>query len=101
MGYKLSKRSLSRLEGVDERLVTVVKYAMSVTKQDFSVICGLRTMDEQKALVAKGASHHSHYRFSGEWRGAITRCDCMCFRRKFRYDWNNLVSWVVGIRRCT
>ena len=56
MGYKLSKRSLSRLEGVDERLATVVKYAMSVTKQDFSVICGLRTMAEQKALVAKGAS---------------------------------------------
>ena len=56
MGYKLGKRSLSNLEGVDERLVTVVKYAMSVTKQDFSVICGLRTMAEQKALVAKGAS---------------------------------------------
>jgi len=56
VGYKLGKRSLSRLEGVDERLVTVVKYAIGVTKQDFSVICGLRTIEEQKALVAKGAS---------------------------------------------
>ena len=56
MGYKLGNRSVSNLEGVDERLVTVVNYAISVTKQDFSVICGLRTMDEQKALVAKGAS---------------------------------------------
>jgi|TARA_R110000796_G_scaffold32310_6_gene84762 peptidoglycan L-alanyl-D-glutamate endopeptidase CwlK len=56
MGYKLGKRSLSNLDGVDERLVTVVKYAIGVTKQDFSVICGLRTMAEQKALVAKGAS---------------------------------------------
>ena len=56
MGYKLGKRSLSRLEGVDERLATVVRYAIGVTKQDFSVICGLRTMAEQKALVAKGAS---------------------------------------------
>ena len=56
MGYKLSKGSLSKLEGVDERLVTVVKYAIGVTKQDFSVICGLRTTEEQKALVAKGAS---------------------------------------------
>ena len=36
MGYKLGKRSLSRLEGVDESLVTVVKYAIGVTKQDFS-----------------------------------------------------------------
>ena len=56
MGYKLSKRSLSRLEGVDERLIGIVKYAIGVTKQDFSVICGLRTIDEQRALVAKGAS---------------------------------------------
>ena len=56
MGYKLGKRSLSNLEGVDERLATVVRYAIGVTKQDFSVICGLRTMDEQRALVAKGAS---------------------------------------------
>jgi len=56
MGYKLGKRSLSRLEGVNDDLVTVVKYAIGVTKQDFSVICGLRTIDEQRALVAKGAS---------------------------------------------
>ena len=56
MGYKLGKRSLSRLEGVNESLVTIVKYAIGVTKQDFSVICGLRTIEEQKALVAKGAS---------------------------------------------
>ena len=57
MGYRLGKRSLSRLEGVNERLmVTVVKYAIGVTKQDFSVICGLRTVEEQRALVAKGAS---------------------------------------------
>jgi len=56
MGDKLGKRRLSRLEGVNDDLVTVVKYAIGVTKQDFSVICGLRTIDEQRALVAKGAS---------------------------------------------
>ena len=56
MSYKLGKRSLDRLIGVDERMVAVVKYAINVTKQDFSVICGLRTIEEQKALVAKGAS---------------------------------------------
>ena len=56
MSYKLGKRSLSKLEGVDERMVAVVKYAIGVSKQDFSVICGLRTIEEQRALVAKGAS---------------------------------------------
>ena len=52
--YKLSKRSLSKLQGVDERLVEVVKRAIEITKQDFSVICGLRTIEEQRKLLAKG-----------------------------------------------
>jgi peptidoglycan LD-endopeptidase CwlK len=56
MSFKLSNRSLSRLEGVDERLIEVVKHAITVTKTDFGVICGLRTIEEQEALVAKGAS---------------------------------------------
>lgn len=56
MTYKLGNRSKEKLEGVDERMVSIVRYAINVTKQDFSVICGLRTMDEQRALVAKGAS---------------------------------------------
>ena len=56
MAFKLSKRSLGRLEGVDERMVRVVKTAITVSKIDFGVICGLRTIAEQKELVAKGAS---------------------------------------------
>jgi len=56
MSYKLGKRSKEKLEGVDERMVSIVRYAVSVTKQDFSVICGLRTRREQEALVKKGAS---------------------------------------------
>jgi len=56
MSFKLSTRSLGRLEGVDERLVTVVKAAIHTSKIDFGVICGMRTLEEQRALVEKGAS---------------------------------------------
>lgn len=56
MTFKLSRRSLDRLEGIDERLQAVVKQAITLTKTDFGVIQGLRTLDEQKELVAKGAS---------------------------------------------
>ena len=56
MGYKLGKGSQKKLEVIDERMAAVVRYAIGVSKQDFSVICGLRTIEEQKALVAKGAS---------------------------------------------
>ena len=56
MAFNLSQRSLDKLEGVDERLVAVVKYAITETKVDFGVIQGLRTIEEQRELVAKGAS---------------------------------------------
>ena len=56
MSFKLSSRSISRLEGVDSGLITVVNAAIDMTKVDFGVTCGMRTVAEQEALVAKGAS---------------------------------------------
>jgi len=56
MTYKLSKRSLDRLDGLDERLIAVVTSAIHRSKIDFGVICGMRTLEEQRTLVEKGAS---------------------------------------------
>src|SRR6056300_1394927 len=56
MAFKLSQRSLDKLDGVEEDLVRVVKRAIEITEVDFGVIQGLRTVEEQEALVAKGAS---------------------------------------------
>ena len=56
MSFRLSQRSFDKLEGVNEQLATTVKLAILLTKVDFGVICGLRTMEEQRVLVDKGAS---------------------------------------------
>ena len=56
MTFKLSRRSLDRLEGIDERLQSVVKMAITLSKTDFGVVQGMRTLEQQKELVAKGAS---------------------------------------------
>ena len=56
MTFKLSQRSLDNLKGVNERLQKAVQHAIGETKVDFGVICGLRTIEEQRELVAKGAS---------------------------------------------
>jgi len=56
MSFKLSSRSLSKLEGVNESLVQVVKDAIKLTKVDFGVVYGLRTLEEQKKLYAAGRS---------------------------------------------
>lgn len=54
--FKFSVRSLRNLEGVNRKLVNVVHEALAVSDIDFAVIQGLRTMEEQKRLVASGAS---------------------------------------------
>jgi len=54
--FKLGKTSLKELDGVHPDLVAVVKRAIELTSQDFSVHDGTRSMAEQQKLLAKGAS---------------------------------------------
>lgn len=56
MSIILSERSLSRLDGVHADLVRVVKRAAATSNIDFTVLEGLRTLERQKTLVARGAS---------------------------------------------
>lgn len=56
MGYTLGNRSLERLKGVHPDLVAVVKKAITLTDQDFSVGEGLRSETRQRHLVATGKS---------------------------------------------
>lgn len=54
--FNLSSKSLDKLVGVDPSLVKVVKRAIQITTIDFAVIEGVRSIERQKELVAKGAS---------------------------------------------
>ena len=56
MGFSLSSRSLKKLKGVDDTLVEVVKEAINLTKVDFGVTYGLRTLEEQQKLYDSGRS---------------------------------------------
>lgn len=82
MAYKLSARSLQRLDGVHPDLVRVVKRAIEITEVDFSVLETLRTPERQRELLAQGAtttlnSRHltGHAVDLGAWVGGI------------RWDW--------------
>lgn len=54
MTFFLSRKSLSKLESVNNKLIQVVKRAIETTPIDFAVTCGLRTFDEQQALFDAG-----------------------------------------------
>ena len=56
MTYRLGQRSLQNLSGVHPDLVAVVKRAIQITEQDFSVIEGIRNIDRQRQLFKSGAS---------------------------------------------
>ena len=54
--FKLSQKSYDKLEGVNEALVSVVERAIQITKVDFCVLEGLRSVTRQAELVKAGKS---------------------------------------------
>lgn len=56
MTFKLGAVSEKNLVGVHPDLVKVVRRAIEITAVDFRVIEGLRSLERQRQLVAKGAS---------------------------------------------
>ncbi len=54
MTFVLGAKSLARLQGVDPRLVRVVKRAIALTAVDFTVIEGVRSKERQAELFAQG-----------------------------------------------
>ncbi|HUD28947.1 MAG TPA: M15 family peptidase [Novosphingobium sp.] len=56
MPYALGQRSLAQLVGVHPSLVKVAHRAIAITKQDFTVQEGLRSIETQRLYVKRGAS---------------------------------------------
>lgn len=56
MAFYLSQRSKNNLRGVHPDLVGVVKRAIQLTRVDFAITCGLRTIEEQRRLKSIGAT---------------------------------------------
>lgn len=56
MTFRLSARSLARLEGVHPDLIRVVKRAIQITPVDFMITEGLRSRERQAQLLKAGAS---------------------------------------------
>lgn len=85
MSFRFSKRSLANLVGVDKALVDVTLRAIELTKVDFAITCGRRSVEEQKRLVATGASQTMKSKhITGE------AVDCVAFI-------NRRISWELPL----
>jgi peptidoglycan L-alanyl-D-glutamate endopeptidase CwlK len=56
MSYAFGAKSLSRLNGVHRSLVAVAERAIAISTQDFTVQEGLRSLETQRAYLAKGVT---------------------------------------------
>jgi peptidoglycan L-alanyl-D-glutamate endopeptidase CwlK len=54
--FRLSERSLARLNGVHPDLVRVVQAAILISKWDFTVVEGIRTIEKQREYFNAGKS---------------------------------------------
>lgn len=56
MSFTLGEKSRANLKAVHHDLVRVVERAIQISEIDFTVLEGVRTIERQKELVAKGVS---------------------------------------------
>ena len=77
--YKLSSRSLGKLEGVNPLLIDTVKRAIELTKVDFGVIFGVRSLETQKKLYESGRSQTMRSKHLIQADGTAHAVDLMAY----------------------
>jgi peptidoglycan L-alanyl-D-glutamate endopeptidase CwlK len=96
MPFVLGAGSRKELTGVHPKLISVVERAIKLTTQDFSVHDGLRTQEEQQALVSRGASKtmkSKHRAQAGDGYGHAV--DLVPFiNGKLRWEWGAI--WPIA-----
>lgn len=99
MTFKLGAGSLKELEGVHPKLVAIVKRAIELTAQDFTVHDGLRTEAEQHRYVATGVSktmNSMHRRQADGWGHAVDLVPYI--NGKLRWEWPAIYPIAVAVR---
>jgi peptidoglycan L-alanyl-D-glutamate endopeptidase CwlK len=92
--FKLGKKSRKELEGVHSDLVAVVERAIELTVQDFAVHDGIRTLDEQRKLVERGASKTLRSRhISGHAVDLVPYIN-----GKLRWEWEPIYAIAEAVR---
>lgn len=100
MSFALSARSRAELIGVHPELIAVVEQAIVLTAQDFCVHDGVRTLEQQKALVRAGASKTLNSRHLIREDGFGHAVDLVPWiGGKPRWEWKPIYLIAVAVRR--
>lgn len=86
--YKLGNTSKMRLEGVDPRLAKCVERAIKISKQDFSVHEGVRSLQTQREYVRRGVSQTMNSRHLRQSDGYAKAVDLVPYAGgMLRWEW--------------
>ncbi len=100
MSFVLSTRSRAELKGVHPDLIAVVERAIVLTAQDFTVHDGVRTLEQQKALVRSGASKTLNSRHLVKPDGYGHAVDLVPWiGGKPRWEWKPIYLIALAVRR--
>ena len=98
--FVLGEKSLRELQGVHPLIVSVVKRAIELTTQDFSVHDGLRTPEEQRVLVARGASKTLRSKHLRQEDGFGHAVDLVPYvNGKLRWEWPLIYPIASAVHR--
>lgn len=93
--YKLSIRSLEHLDGVHPSLKRVVLRAITLTKTDFGVVCGVRSEAMQRKLYVEKKTKTLRSKHLVQDDGYSHAVDLCCYDDKgqltYDYGWFRLV----------
>lgn len=102
MPYTLGAKSRAELDGVHPSLVATVERAMELTKQDFSVHDGLRTMEEQREYVRRGVSWTMDSMHRTQPDGFGHAVDLVPWiNGKLRWEWEPIYVIASAVRTAT
>lgn len=100
MTYSLGAKSLAELEGVHTALIGVVKRAIEITDQDFSVHDGLRTTAEQKEYVRRGVSKTMNSMHMKQLSGYGHAVDLVPYiNGQLRWEWKPIFVIAAAVRK--
>ncbi|SNS52958.1 peptidoglycan L-alanyl-D-glutamate endopeptidase CwlK [Sphingomonas laterariae] len=99
MAYALGRASLAELAGVHPLLVGVVKRAIEITRQDFTVHDGLRTEAEQREYVLRGVSKTMASKHMRQADGFGHAVDLVPYiNGKLRWEWPAIYVIAAAVR---
>lgn len=96
MAYKLSKRSLNRLETCHPDLQTLVRHSIAISSVDFFVVGGHRSLEEQKRLYDEGKSKIDGISKLGNHNYDPSRAVDICAYINGRANWGQNYGCYLG-----